>query len=62
MNYKLKEGGGVMRSDGAGIPPDPANYDWLRYLDWVAAGNVPVPLETPLTEDFFDGYSAVQQL
>lgn len=39
--YQINPGGGVIRgSDGAMVPPDPANADWQRYLAWVAQGNV----------------------
>ncbi len=27
------------------VPFDPANTDYQRYLEWVAAGNVPQPWE-----------------
>ena len=34
---------GVRRDDGGGsfsdIPRDPANRDWVTYLEWVEAGN-----------------------
>ena len=30
-------------SDGAVIPPAPANTDYAAYLEWVAAGNTPEP-------------------
>lgn len=33
----------LQRSDGAVIPPDPRNADYLAYLDWVAQGNSPTP-------------------
>ena len=30
----------ILRSDGARIPPDPANIDYQAYLAWVDAGGV----------------------
>jgi len=33
----------VMRSDGAFIPPDPANVDFAAYLAWLAVPNAPTP-------------------
>jgi len=29
------------------IPNDPANYDWIKYQEWLAAGGVPDPHVPP---------------
>ena len=46
-NYKLLNyPNHVMRlGDYACIPFDPANTDYQKYLEWVAAGNTPLPAE-----------------
>lgn len=38
----------ILRSDGAVIPKDPNNRDWLAYEAWLKAGNVPASI--PLSE------------
>ena len=32
-------------ADNAFIPFDPANTDYAEYLEWLAAGNQPIPAE-----------------
>ncbi|WP_127078329.1 hypothetical protein [Rhodomicrobium lacus] len=41
--YICTQNGSVIRDDGAVIPSDPANSDWQRYQEWLAAGNTPAP-------------------
>lgn len=46
--YQLTAYGGIIRNtDGAAIPPDPANRDYASYLKWVQAGGVPDPYVAP---------------
>jgi hypothetical protein len=49
MTYTVNPLGGVVRdTDGASIPNDPQNTDWLLYLSWAALGNNPtVPAVSP---------------
>ena len=47
--YKIKSDGGIIRaSDGANIPPDLNNKDYIAFKTWESQGN------TPETENFID--------
>ena len=47
-DYQLTAGTSVIRTaDGAGIPNDPANTDWIEYQAWLDAGGVPDPYVPP---------------
>lgn len=47
-DYKITNGMSIVReTDGAFIPPDPANRDYADYLSWVEAGGVPDPYIAP---------------
>ena len=44
--YKLtKENNSVVKDGVLGIPFDPDNTDYQAYLEWVEAGNQPLPAD-----------------
>lgn len=46
--YQLTTTSNICRlDDGAMIPADERNSDYVNYLAWVTAGNVPEPLSAP---------------
>lgn len=50
MTYTLTSSAYIVRdSDSAIIPDDPMNMDWQIYQAWLAAGNTPNPVPTPVS-------------
>jgi hypothetical protein len=48
MTYQLTTSDCILRtSDGAFIPQDEANIDFIAYKAWVEAGNAPLPAPEP---------------
>lgn len=47
----------ILRSDGAYVPADAANSDYIQYLAWVANGNVPNPAPSPDMAALIANYS-----
>jgi hypothetical protein len=46
--YSLTASDAVIRNeDGAFIPNDPRNQDWIEYQEWLADGGVPDPYMPP---------------
>ena len=48
MTYQLTTGDTIVRlSDNAHIPQSPGNRDYAEYLEWLEAGNEPLPAPEP---------------
>jgi hypothetical protein len=46
--YQLTSGDTILRlADNASIPQAPGNRDYREYLDWLEAGNTPLPAPEP---------------
>ncbi|MBK5551029.1 hypothetical protein JFU49_12250 [Pseudomonas sp. TH03] len=48
MSYQLTVNGVFRLADSAFIPQDPANRDWLEYLEWMASGGEALPIDSLL--------------
>lgn len=60
--YKLTNSTTVTRlSDSACIPADPANADYIAYMEWLDGGNTPDPVDAPTAEQLQAQLTAVIQ-
>jgi len=50
VTYKLRPNGVLRIADGANIPADDANLDWVRYQEWLALGNTPTRYVPPVPD------------
>ena len=48
--YQLTNTTSILQSDGSMIPADMGNGDYIQYLAWVAAGNMPTPYTPPAVD------------
>jgi len=49
-DYTLSEFGVTRGSDRASVPDADGNRDWQAYQEWVAEGNTPDPIPTPVID------------
>lgn len=58
--YKLAGDGTVIRlEDGANIPRDPQNQDYVAFVAWENAGNAAYPADAPSQEQIVSDFSAL---
>jgi hypothetical protein len=59
-DYQLTNGVAILRvADNASIPLDPKNTDYQTYLEWVAAGNTPDPVNIANDKTSADDYKSM---
>lgn len=57
--YKLTNNNSITRlSDNACIPMDTTNTDYQAYLQWVASGNTPLPVDQSTTAEIWERIKA----
>jgi hypothetical protein len=49
-------------TDGANIPPDPDNTDYVEYLKWLKDGNNPIPADIESPEQIAERVSMQRKL
>jgi hypothetical protein len=60
--YKLTNHTSIQRlADNASIPSDHANRDYADYLEWLAAGNTPEPVDAPTSDESMAALSGTVQ-
>ena len=53
--YKLNQSNSITRlADGASIPADMGNTDYVAFLNWLSEGNTPEPADMPPPQTYQD--------
>lgn len=61
--YQASNDGMLVRlADGASIPHDPENRDYVEYLQWLSEGNEPEPADLPPAPPLQTKFSSVEFL
>ena len=45
--------------NGKNIPSDPRNRDWVKYQEWVKAGNTPAPMPAAVVQTIDEEYDGL---